>query len=81
MNGDGWLKMGGACLVLVFEGCGRMAQAVYLSGCDRDISNAAQAIETAHVGSYFEAKRSGQLPKMGIMWRSSGLDNGGHPCD
>ena len=39
MNGDGWLKMGGACLVLVFGGCGRMTQSVYLSGCDRDISS------------------------------------------
>jgi tetratricopeptide (TPR) repeat protein len=44
MNGGRWLKMGGACLVLVLVGCGRM----FLSGYDRDISNATQAIETAH---------------------------------
>jgi tetratricopeptide (TPR) repeat protein len=48
MNGGGWLKMGGACLILVLGGCGRMAQSLYLNGCDRDIRNATQAIETAH---------------------------------
>ncbi len=48
MNGGGWLKVGGACLVLVLGGCGRMVHSVYLSGCDHDISNATQAIETAH---------------------------------
>jgi len=48
MTGGGWLKMGGACLVLALAGCGRMAQSLYLSGCDRDISNATQAIQKAH---------------------------------
>jgi tetratricopeptide (TPR) repeat protein len=48
MNRCGWLKMSGACLVLVLAGCGRMMQSVYLSGCDRDIRNAAHAIESAH---------------------------------
>jgi len=42
--------MSGACLVLVLGGCGRMAQSVYLSGCDRDIRNATQAIETCQGG-------------------------------
>jgi tetratricopeptide (TPR) repeat protein len=48
MNGDRWLKMVGACLVLALVGCGRLAQAVFLSGFDRNISNATQAIEAAH---------------------------------
>jgi tetratricopeptide (TPR) repeat protein len=47
MNGVRWLRMGGACLVLALGACGRMAQSVYLSGCDRDIKNATQAIETS----------------------------------
>ena len=48
MNSRGILKIGAVCLALVLAGCGRMAQSLYLSGCDRDISNATRAIETAH---------------------------------
>ena len=47
MNGDRWLIIGGTCMLLVFGGCGRMAHSLYLSGCDRDIRNATQAIDTA----------------------------------
>jgi tetratricopeptide (TPR) repeat protein len=36
-----------ATAVLLLSGCGRIAQSIYLSGCDRDIRNSTQAIETA----------------------------------
>jgi tetratricopeptide (TPR) repeat protein len=35
------------CAVLLLGGCTRMSRALYLSGCDREIRNAARAIETA----------------------------------
>jgi hypothetical protein len=47
MDGGGWLKTGGACLALVLGECGPIAQSMYLSGRDRDIRNATQAIETS----------------------------------
>ena len=62
MNHGGWLKIGGAGLVLALGGCGRMAQSMYLSGCDRDISNATQAIETAHD----DAQRAKAYSKRGV---------------
>src|SRR5207253_2816866 len=36
-----------AAVVLLLGGCARMARSWYLSGCDRDIKNSTQAIETA----------------------------------
>jgi tetratricopeptide (TPR) repeat protein len=48
MNGGVWLKIGCVSLVLVTAGCGRIAQSVYLNGCDRDIGSATHAIDTAH---------------------------------
>ena len=36
-----------ASVVLLLGGCVRMAQSLYLSGCDRDIRNSTRAIETA----------------------------------
>jgi len=47
MNRRDWLKVAGACLILAIVGCARMAHAVYLSRCDRDINSATHAIETA----------------------------------
>jgi hypothetical protein len=47
MNSDRGLKIGGACLVLLLGGCGRMAQSFYLNGYERDIHTATQAIETS----------------------------------
>jgi|SRR5581483_7211149 len=47
MNRQRSLKLTGACLLLVLGGCTRIAQSLYLSGCDRDISNASRAIDSA----------------------------------
>jgi len=47
MSFRGWPKICCACLLLALGGCGRIAQSLYVSGRNRDIQNAAHAIDAA----------------------------------